>query len=559
MATRNKRILAVARSLPSDAAIHFIAFVVLTMALLFWCAKLTLSTVYTNDTGVTGWATVLLLYAGAASSALIGDFGRHVAAPLAFPMRLVMRLIGKHVAPRVQYFLITEQSAGLETIWKCYRALWLRVGSGAPPPLYWFFSGNGINGSMVRIRGRDGIALSAGLLAVALDRPHVFNFTVLHEFAHLRNADGWLFRSVDACCRTFTVATLTAVAFALLDLSYRLSHPIGGMFGWLSLPIILSYFYAFLLLVVIGLWLMIRRYAGVVVALQESAADAFAASWTEAPAAALASVFTPASQRESKWRRVRSLWSLNLVHLSASERFALIDNPRAFLRPKPQYFIASIAALFVTTENPLAAIRDASLVHVVFEIAWAFVFYAFLLEIARAFMASALTNDPLVVRPSWLFEILVLLAVPFLPFYDVFSAFHINAPLSSVEYDSPAAFLAAQRTHLDLLLLPAITWLTLTVVARCIATTQISTFDQQARDVIRQACRLLVIAATLAAIVDAIAIVMLRFERSYDGSPLLPLPVFQFASTHLLVVTALPLVVFSAATVAMFSARRHVA
>jgi len=144
------------------------------------------------------------------------------------------------------------------------------------------------------------------------------------------------------------------------------------------------------------LWLLLARYAGVVISLRELYADVHAVLWLPS----LASYETvlgdqPRSQFHRLWHELRSLVSLRLIHLSPGERLALLRRPESLLFPRHRYYVLAGLLLIVLQSNAFAEGYENNWMRWPFLLAWAPICLAYLMNVGRAIEGSAcLQKEP---------------------------------------------------------------------------------------------------------------------------------------------------------------------
>jgi hypothetical protein len=139
------------------------------------------------------------------------------------------------------------------------------------------------------------------------------------------------------------------------------------------------------------LWLLVARYAGVVISLRELYADVQAVVWLPGLAAYEEVLgHQPGSRLRRMWRRFRSLVSLRLIHLSPSERLTFLRRPASLLFPRHKYYLLVGILLVVLQSNPFGEGYENNWMRWPFLLAWALVGLAYLVNVGRAIDGLAL-------------------------------------------------------------------------------------------------------------------------------------------------------------------------
>jgi hypothetical protein len=184
---------------------------------------------------------------------------------------------------------------------------------------------------------------------------------LLHELAHLAYNDPQSFarltsllETVSRALKVMFLALISIVGFLMLQVL------IANIWNKLSAGTIVA---QEVMIALIGLLATslgpvavatVRRYIGFITSLVELRADVRSAEWaggTEHFAEILRN--TPMVHRSTLRDRTSSLFSLELTHLSESERVELLSDPERLLTPKLRYFVFTLVLALLFPLNGL--------------------------------------------------------------------------------------------------------------------------------------------------------------------------------------------------------------
>lgn len=288
--------------------------------------------------------------------------------------------------------------------------------SGEPPPLLWVYTDQRTHAQTVRWGGAPAIVVSAGLVQHARAAPADARAYLVHELAHVANGDLPVFEWTLGLTAGFRLVAVLAVvaAASLVVVPASADAPSILFFDAPESPI-----FVFLLLMVGTLWLftilfawlLVVRYAGVLTSLRELHADTRAAAWMP-PGAYVATIRDARAQPGRS--RLRSLLSPRLIHLSASERIALLEDPARLVAPKIRYFALVGALVLFLQSSPFTTGVDANVMRIAPLALWAVLAVAYLLNLHR--VQGALSAVPVLRTPAHVFRLAlttgVLLTLP---------------------------------------------------------------------------------------------------------------------------------------------------
>lgn len=240
--------------------------------------------------------------------------------------------------------------------------LWNVVGnSGKPAPqVVWFINFNAL-ARAVELTGLSQIQVSSGLWDRFVKKDSLGTIILAHEIAHLVHRDLPVFATLDATVSAIRKLvrwiSYAAVFAAICAAGYELRTDITSHQNMRVILIHLAGVPVVTTFVIFPLWLgdwVIRRYGGFITSLMELRADVTAAEWTENFTQALGQ---DATVHKSSLRELgQSLVSLNLTHMSETERLNILDSADRLTTPKTRYYALSIVlalALPLNSFTPL--------------------------------------------------------------------------------------------------------------------------------------------------------------------------------------------------------------
>jgi hypothetical protein len=222
---------------------------------------------------------------------------------------------------------------------------------GRPAPAVVWYSNFNVLAHAYDIAKDQIIEVSAGLWDRVAKGDAVANTILAHETAHLVYRDPPLLRFLEVATITIlrllrVVVTIGLGAAVIVIFSQLASDVAAGAraaeIGLHSAAIILV---AALVLVALPLCaMMIRRYAGFIASLIEIRADVSAALWTAGLDQFVDAMASDPTLHRSDFGDLRhSLFSLDLTHISETERIDLLRSTDRLITPKTRYFALSVA------------------------------------------------------------------------------------------------------------------------------------------------------------------------------------------------------------------------
>lgn len=246
-------------------------------------------------------------------------------------------------------------------------ALWKKVErrSTPAPAVFWFPNSSVLAQAMVR-SGRREIAVSSGLWERIEEENGIADMVLLHELAHLACDDPTTFRQLAALLGSAThcivwlfrvLAVSTGLLLVQILITSWLDHPQTGFV--LRQGIVVTAIGALAMSLCPITAAVIRRYTGLIVALTELRADVWAARWAGG-LRRFVDVLSrnPMVHRSTLTDRARSLFSLDLTHLSETERLDLLRRPERLLTPKARYFGFSLLLVLLLPLNGLTPLFE---------------------------------------------------------------------------------------------------------------------------------------------------------------------------------------------------------
>jgi hypothetical protein len=238
--------------------------------------------------------------------------------------------------------------------------LWSRVAApGAScPAVSWFPNVCVLANAMMR-SGHSTIAVSTGLWErLELGDP-IAEIVLLHELAHLHERDAARFTCwkalLDATNRTLRLLLSALFAIIVFLLGNQLvldleAHARPGAIARHEIMVAAIGLLALSLIPVMAA--MIRRYLGLLTSLVELRADVRSAQWMGG-LTRFADILgeNPMVHKSDLSDRRRSWFSLDLTHLSETERVEIVRNPERLFTPKIQYFLFSLLLALVLPLN----------------------------------------------------------------------------------------------------------------------------------------------------------------------------------------------------------------
>jgi len=268
-----------------------------------------------------------------------------------------------------------------------------------PPEIVWF-PHVAVLARALSSHGTSRIAISTGLWERLEKRDQTAELILLHEMAHLRYQDPERFRRSQAMLRAVQRAlSLTFFSFTFI-VAFLAIHQGVTLLTHAPLVTLLR---QELMILVVGLIVVslcpitaaiVRRYLGFLTSLLELRADVKAAEWI----GGLDSFAEILSANEMVHKstltdRSRSWFSLNMTHLSETERIETIRNPTRLLTPKTEYFVFSLVLALVLPFNGLTPLFEGGLADLVVSLAVA-VAFAFTTTTMLALAAAAGVRIP---------------------------------------------------------------------------------------------------------------------------------------------------------------------
>jgi Zn-dependent protease with chaperone function len=261
-------------------------------------------------------------------------------------------------------------------------SLWREaVASRSEPPEILWFPNVAVLARALSNHGVDRMAVSTGLWERVEKGDQTAELILLHEMAHLRYHDPDRFRRYQAMLAAIQRAlsiTFFSFAFIVAFLGFHQAFalfsraPLGTLLRQESMILGVG-FIVISLCPITGA--IVRRYLGFITSLRELRADVKAAEW----AGGLDYFADILSRNEMVHKstladRSRSWFSLNLTHLSETERVDTIRDPARLLTPKTEYFLFSLILALVLPFNGLTPLFEGGLADLVVSMAVAVAF-----------------------------------------------------------------------------------------------------------------------------------------------------------------------------------------
>jgi Zn-dependent protease with chaperone function len=246
-------------------------------------------------------------------------------------------------------------------------SLWFQIAhqAASAPEVFWFASASVAARAMNRPNG-PAIAVSIGLWERIDDSDQIAEIVLLHELAHVAYGDSRLFARLEAglsaAKQTLTVMLWTLVVtlgFMMMQCagSANQAHlPASKMLGQEVMVLSIGLLALSLRPVMVG---VVKRYIALITSLIELRADVRGAEWAggfERYAEILRD--HPMVHRSTVGDRARSLFSLELTHISESERIEILENPERLFRPKVGYFVFSLVLCLFLPLNGLTPLFE---------------------------------------------------------------------------------------------------------------------------------------------------------------------------------------------------------
>ena len=217
------------------------------------------------------------------------------------------------------------------------------------PLVKWFVNFN-VLAHAYENNGTQQIHVSSGLWERVIKKDPLSEIILTHEIAHLIFKDGAIFDLLES----FTVAVRVVIKYAVrLSITttiilgiYQVITDFRNSINFIDfmshLVAVLMVAFMLLLPMILG-EMAIRRYGGFITSLMELRADISAALWTTGLKEVTKTLENDPSIRKSTLSDLgHSLSSLNLSHISESERIRLLKSPDRLSTPKLRYFALSI-------------------------------------------------------------------------------------------------------------------------------------------------------------------------------------------------------------------------
>jgi Zn-dependent protease with chaperone function len=391
------RTLRILLALPSESTIHFINFAGLaTLASCFAIVAPAWSVFFVEGRYFTGTIfcvalvalTVLHLKATIQQTLSIDPNAGLFRAQLLqrsfdhLPSRLMAALRLRRREP-IEPFPASRRSEGFR---RFYAEQWATLMRGPCPPLYWSYNNLRPAAQTLGAPNSPGVLVSSGLIGLLRDSPETVRVYLAHEFGHIANRDLTVFAWTIGLARATRLLFITSYGALVVALWSFLD---GGWQG--ALLLLVAAMWAVSLVV---LWLLIARYAGVIISLRELYADVWALHALTAHREydrALAQA--AGGSLKATWQRVRSIFSLRLIHLSALERRRWLSDPQTLILPRTRYFALTALLLFLLECSPFTAGYGANAMRLSLLVAWPPFAVAYLANIARSVAGLALSGD----------------------------------------------------------------------------------------------------------------------------------------------------------------------
>jgi Zn-dependent protease with chaperone function len=248
---------------------------------------------------------------------------------------------------------------------------------GSAPTLFW---ANKDARCAARILGRSNnpvLAVSAGLVSLSATRPEVVRVYLLHEFAHIKNNDlevfAWTLSLLDAFRAIVVLAICGSVA-----LSWPYLH--SGL--WTALLLMVGVIWLVSLALV---WMLLARYAGVIISLRELYADVQAVAWSgdldEYREIVRRDLHGAPTERAREWW---TLLTLRLIHLSPIERLRMLSEPERLIAPRYRHFAAAAVLCAIVQSSPFGIGYGRHWMRIPFLLVWGPLCVAYLWNVVRA-------------------------------------------------------------------------------------------------------------------------------------------------------------------------------
>jgi Zn-dependent protease with chaperone function len=251
------------------------------------------------------------------------------------------------------------------------RSLWSQVArqSTPSPDVLWFPSAAVLARAMTP-SGRLTIAVSAGLWEKIETDDSIAKIVLLHELAHLAYRDPPTFIRLealsDAATRILRQMLRVLIFIVLFLVLHQLianhnTHAGAATIVRQTLMIVGIGFLTLLICPVSAA--IIRRYIGLITSLIELRADVRSAEWAGG-LQKFAEILSrhPLVHRSTLSDRAHSWFSLELTHLSESERIRIVSSSERLLTPKVQYFFLSLCLVLLLPLNGVTPLFEGGIV-----------------------------------------------------------------------------------------------------------------------------------------------------------------------------------------------------
>jgi len=401
-------------------------------------------------------------------------------------------------------FRVFPERSGIDGFFDFYKYCWhSSMGQHAPAPrLYWSYQERR---ATARVAGRSRspiVAISAGLVSLFPMQAEVARVYLLHEFGHIFNQDLEVFAFTMAGSRASRIALLSSSLISALLLLPFLS-------GDISSALILLVGTMWVLLMV-AVWLLLARYAGVIISLRELYADVQAVIWLPGLGAYKTVLLEkPTFRFHQQWSKLRSLISLRLIHLSPNERLSHLERPESLLYPRHGYYLLVAFLLVALQSNPFGEGYDNNWMRWSFLLAWSPVCLAYLMNVGRAIMGFALLpgRGRFISIAGLSFGVTVVLLLPMLRIPGMYGDILLSVgnwdSFRSTTIDN-AKTLAAQWRHIGFVGVPILTaiWLS---AAYGLAQHRLRPIEHQAgKEIITECDRSFLLISGMAVLVETI-------------------------------------------------------
>jgi hypothetical protein len=235
----------------------------------------------------------------------------------------------------------------------------------ATPEVLWFPNVGVLARAMLR-DNKAAVAVSTGLWERIDNNDSIAEIILLHELAHVFHRDPTDFARLKALGEVVnrTLGILfrvlgCVVVFLMTQQLIINARPHVGVGGILRQEIMIAGIGLLALSLCPVAASIIRRYVGFITSLVELRADVRAAQWI-GTLARFAEILKehPMVHKSTVRDRARSWFSLELTHLSETERVNLVRSPERLLTPKIEYFAFSLALALLLPLNGLTPLFE---------------------------------------------------------------------------------------------------------------------------------------------------------------------------------------------------------